>query len=235
MIGWPQAPRTRVKRGRGVFYGYPGTFDICQHGGWRNLFLPTMWSSSVVTWLACSVLVFWAVGAYNRLVRLRSAAVQAFGAMDAQLLRHSEVVQALAPEPEASTLAPDGEGAASAATVLPEPPGAQERVALQAASKQFSASLAAARLRPLEREVMAALASAHSVLVMAWQNALAASGPFDSQMADSPPYRWEQWTTHSQTASAQFNDAVTQHNRAISQFPAWLLAKLFGFKMAGTL
>ena len=82
---------------------------------------------------------------------------------------------------------------------------------------------------------MAALASAHSVLVMAWQNALAASGPFDSQMADSPPYRWEQWTTQSQTASAQFNDAVTQHNRAISQFPAWLLAKLFGFKMAGTL
>ena len=193
-----------------------------------------MWSSSVVTWLACSVLVFWAVGAYNRLVRLRSAAVQAFGAMDAQLLRHAEVVQALAPEPESSTQTTGGEGAAYEAT-LPEPPGFQERVALQAASKQFSASLAAARARPLDSEVMAALASAHSVLVMAWQNALAASGPFDSQMVDSPPYRWEQWTTQSQTASAQFNDAVAQHNRAISQFPAWLLAKLFGFKMAGTL
>ena len=193
-----------------------------------------MWSSSVFTWLACGVLVFWAVGAYNRLVRLRSAAVQAFGAMDAQLLRHAEVVQALAPEPEAGAEAPDDGGTVSA-TVSAEPTGAQERVALQAASKQFSASLAAARGRPLDREVVAALASAHSVLVMAWQNALATSGPFDSQMADSPPYRWERWTTQSQTANAQFNDAVSQHNRAISQFPAWLLAKLFGFKMAGIL
>ena len=192
----------------------------------------TMLSSSVLTWLVCGVLVFWAVGAYNRLVRLRSAALQAFGAMDAELLRHADVVQILAPEVGAA--ATDG-GAVGVDDSPVEAVGAQERIALQAASRQFSASLAAARAKPLDREVVAALAAAHNVLTMAWQNAVAASGPFDSQMADSPPYRWEQWATQSQAASAQFNAAVTQHNSAISQFPAWLLAKLFGFKMAGTL
>ena len=191
-----------------------------------------MLSFSVLTWLACGVLVFWAVGAYNRLVRLRSAALQAFGALDAQLLRHAEVVQTLAPDPGVTATA-DGVASADASSL--ETVGAQERLALQSASRQFSASLAAARVQPLDRDVVAALAAAHNVLSMAWQNAVAASGPFDSQMADSPPYRWEQWALQIQAASAPFNAAVTQHNRAISQFPAWLLAKLFGFTMAGTL
>ena len=41
-----------------------------------------MLTTSVLGWLLLGVLVFWAVGAYNRLVRLRSAAVQSYGALD---------------------------------------------------------------------------------------------------------------------------------------------------------
>ena len=32
-----------------------------------------------------------------------------------------------------------------------------------------------------------------------------------------------------------FNEAVEIYNAAIAQFPAWLLAKMFGFRMAGSL
>ena len=209
----------------------------CQHAGWYNLFVLTMWSSSLFTWLMCGVLVFWAVGAYNRLVLLRSAALQAFGAMDAQLLRHAEVVQTLAPStPDVSMRsALSEEDAAVPVEVAERLPGALERADLQAASDQFAVSLAAARAAPLDQKAMAALADALSALGAAWQSASAASGPFDNQLADSPPLRWEQWAGQTQGARDHFNAAVSRHNSAVSQFPAWLLAKMFSFKMAGTL
>ena len=184
-----------------------------------------MFSSSVLGWFALGVLVFWAVGAYNRLVRLRSSALQAFGALDAQLQRHTDVVQSV------QSVAGNNE--------LPLTDAATEALAaLQAASTQFAASLAAARAQALNREAMAALAAARKVLVMAWQNVQDLCGPLDGADAagtESPSQRWEQWATQSQQACVPFNDAVARHNTAVSQFPALLLARLFGFKIAGSL
>ena len=40
---------------------------------------------------------------------------------------------------------------------------------------------------------------------------------------------------HSASARQQFNDAALQYNAAVAQFPANLLAWLFGFKKAQTL
>ena len=37
------------------------------------MFVPCMWSSPLF-WIIVAVMVFWALGAYNRLVRLRAAA-----------------------------------------------------------------------------------------------------------------------------------------------------------------
>ena len=45
-----------------------------------------MWSNPFL-WIFLALVLFWAVGAYNRLVRLRSTAIQAFGALDAHLMR----------------------------------------------------------------------------------------------------------------------------------------------------
>ena len=184
-----------------------------------------MLSSSVLGWFALGVLVFWAVGAYNRLVRLRSSALQAFGALDAQLQRHTDVVQSVV------SVAGNNE--------LPLTDAATEALAaLQAASTQFAASLAAARAQALNREAMAALAAARKVLVMAWQNVQDLCGPLDGADAagtESPSQRWAQWATQSQQACVPFNDAVARHNAAVSQFPALLLARLFGFKTACSL
>lgn len=54
--------------------------------------------SSPVLWGLSLLLLFWAVGAYQRLLRLRAAAHQAFGALDAYLVRQ----QALLAECEAA-------------------------------------------------------------------------------------------------------------------------------------
>ena len=112
-----------------------------------------MLTTSVLGWLLLGVLVFWAVGAYNRLVRLRSVALLAFGALDAQWLRHTELLSATVPMP---VLVPVADGPV-AAPVEPEPP---VPAALAAASAQLMASLAVARSRPLERDAIAALAAA---------------------------------------------------------------------------
>ena len=85
-------------------------------------------------WLiVLAVLVFWAVGAYNRLVRLRSAAIQAFGALDAELLRRT----ALLGEYDAVVSGPR------------VPRDAQLHEALRASGTQYAASLAVMRSRPL--------------------------------------------------------------------------------------
>jgi len=44
-------------------------------------------------WIAFAILVFWALGAYNRLVRLRAQIKQQFGPLQAVLMEYQEVVQ----------------------------------------------------------------------------------------------------------------------------------------------
>jgi LemA protein len=177
-------------------------------------------TTSVLGWLLLGVLVFWEVGAYNRLVRLRSAALLAFGALDAQWLRHVELLSAAMPLPVA------GESVEPLAE--PEP---FCTTALSAASAQLMASLSVARSRPLERDAIAALAAARSVWDMAWAQALG-QGDVDRSAEQQ---RWDLWATQAEAAQSQFNNAITQHNLAVNQFPAVVLARIFGFRPAGSL
>ena len=49
---------------------------------------PTQWISIAVL----AVLVFWSVGAYNRLVRLKNTIANAFGQIDVQLKRRYDLI-----------------------------------------------------------------------------------------------------------------------------------------------
>ena len=57
-----------------------------------------MFSFSLWFWALLALLFFWAIGAYNRLVRLRSAVVKAFAVLDEQLVRQLVWVQGCLPE-----------------------------------------------------------------------------------------------------------------------------------------
>jgi len=69
------------------------------HSGWFLLLL--------------SILVFWSLGAYNRLVRLRAQVGQQFGALESVLMNYQELVHqavtaaATAPQLWATSTAPD--------------------------------------------------------------------------------------------------------------------------------
>jgi LemA protein len=49
-------------------------------------------TTSIVSWVVLAVLVFWAVGAYNRLVRLRNSIGNAFAQIDVQLKRRYDLI-----------------------------------------------------------------------------------------------------------------------------------------------
>lgn len=174
--------------------------------------------SSFLPWILGAIFVFWMVGAYNRLVRLRSEANLAFAALETELARQVQLVHACLP--------PEEEQAQSQFTG-----GSAFWGGLQGAASQLAASLAAAKSRPLDPERIAALGAAHEVLGMAWDRAERddahdLAGPrlpedFSSERA--------QLVRMTQAATEHFNEAVEQYNEAIAQFPAVLLAWLFGF------
>lgn len=184
--------------------------------------------SSLVFWVLLAVAFFWAVGAYNRLVRLRAQVGQAFAALDAQLVRQLVWVQGCLP--------PALRGGA------PLPPGRAEGpvgaawASLRAASEQFAHSLAAARARPLDAAALAALSSARGVLETSWQRVWTlGEDPEGLALAEPLLGQHEQLLAQALPLCEAFNRAVLGYNQAIAQFPALLLARLFGFRQAGRL
>jgi LemA protein len=182
-------------------------------------------TESVVTWSIAAVLLFWAVGAYNRLVRLRAEANTAFASVEGELARQVELVRGQLPPPEPTQPAPlDVEPVSFWA-------------ALHAAASQLATSLAAARSKPLDPDNIAALNSAQAVLATAWERAERddahdLAGP---RLPDTVLLKRRQHMLQAHAATEAFNGAVTRYNDAIAQFPALLLAWLFGFKRARTL
>ena len=177
-------------------------------------------SKSVITWVAAAVLLFWAVGAYNRLVRLRGDAGASFAALDAELTRQVQLVRQLLPD--------DGDHPAS----LFDGMEGSFWAGLQGAAGQLEASLASARHRPLEPERIAALAAAQSILAMAWERAEREdahdlAGP---RLPETLTVRRAHMTAQCAAAAERFTGAIQAYNDGIAQFPALLLAWLFGFR-----
>jgi len=105
--------------------------------------------------------------------------------------------------------------------------------ALQAASLQVEAAFAAMRSRALQPETAAALTTARNVLADAWQR-LQRDG-YDlagAALPETVARQWQDMDTEAQKVQDRFNEAVAGYNAAVTQFPALLLAWLFGFRRA---
>ncbi len=179
------------------------------------------WYGPWVAWsVVAAVLLFWAVGAYNRLTRLRAKVLDIFGTLAQRFERYGQWVAERAPEPVG---------------VL-ERPGDPWH-SLRAASAQFTASLAAARARPMDASAMAGLSAARTVLQMAWQyldDVALARGRGDDDVA-ARRAGWEAITIQTQSIDKALCTAAEAYNVAVRQFPAQLLAWGFGFRPAHTL
>jgi LemA protein len=175
-----------------------------------------MTTSQIVTWTLAAVLIFWAVGAYNRLVGLRNALVRSFAPVEAQFRqRHALLVQL------ADTLAASDAQASQAIE------------ALRAACMQADAACQRVRSRPGAPGVTTSLRLAEEILASARQR-LPAEALGDAALATLQA----ELTAADNTlafARRQFNDHVAAYNQAVRQFPTWLIAGLFRFQRAGTL
>ena len=185
----------------------------------RGFFYPVNVSTPIAFWIIAAVLGFWVVGAYNRLVRLRAEAIAAFTGLETELIQQVELVRKHLPATEATmpaALEPEGSIWAG----------------LHGAAAQCAASLAAARNRPLEPQGIAALGAARDVLGMAWaraerDDAHDLAGP---RLPDTMIARRAQLALQTHSAVLLFNQAVARYNAGIAQFPAIMLAWVFGFK-----
>ncbi|MEJ8849236.1 lema family protein [Variovorax rhizosphaerae] len=187
-------------------------------------------------WIAGAVALFWFIGAHNRLVRLRSTALQAYGALDAALMRQLDFVQTHVIPTAPSAFGP-GELTSGAS--------------LRAAARQFGNMLGATRKRPLDMQAMAALGTALHAMLSAWQRqhgdpsmvfeadgtlsrpaTWAGSGDDPSVATIAAPIAWPEPSAAPEIARGQFNQAVLNYNAAIGQFPAMLMALMFGLRRA---
>ena len=169
---------------------------------------------------ALAVLVFWAIGAYNRLVRLKNAIANAFAQIDVQLKRRYDLIPNLV-EACRKYLS-------------------HERETLEAVTAARSQALIAAgalRGHPASASAAGALGMAEQVLSgslgQLYGRLNAVSESYPELKADQVLRQLTEELTSTENkigfARQAYNDAVFDLNNAVEQFPAVLLARLFGF------
>ena len=173
-------------------------------------------STEITIGIAAAVLLFWTVGAYNRLVRLRHLLVRAFGPVDEQFRQRQGLLQALC-------------DALAAPPAEPEP----QLEALRAACLQADSAHARARTHPGSAKAIASLRLAEEILAdtRARVATVATEAPALAELAS----RLAASDATLAFARRQFNDAVDGYNHAVRQFPTWLIAGLFSFRTAAPL
>jgi len=163
-----------------------------------------------------AVLVFWIVGAYNRLVSLRNALVTRFAAIDA-LCKQRRLLLDRQIELLASALASAG----------------PRLDALSAASRQADAARDHARARRGAAGAVTSLRVAEEILADA-RARLPVQAVAGAQL---PAVNAELASGDATLAFArrEFNGSVEAYNAAVRQFPTVLVARLFGFRPGATL
>ena len=171
---------------------------------------------------AAAVLVFWMVGAHNRVVALRNAIVTAWAQCDELLQRRAATVL-----PLLETLRP----------LMPAEQGTLDAVmtALQGARRAGDA----VRPRPARADTVAALGGAETALssTLARLTALVEQDA-QARQADEVAVALRALRDLDGRlgfARQLFNDAAEAYNQAVGQFPTRLLAPLFRFGKAGLL
>ncbi len=172
-----------------------------------------------VTWVVLGVLlvaVFWAVGAYNRLVRLKNAIANAFGQIDVQLKRRYDLVPNLV-EVARKYLAHE----------------AETLEAVIAARNHARAAEQAAAASPLNAGALGALAGAEQVLGGALGRLFAVAEAYPDLKADQTMRELSEEIASTENrigfARQAYNDHVLEFNDSAAQFPTLIIARIFAF------
>ncbi len=169
-----------------------------------------------------ALVVVWATGAYNRLVRLRNEIANAFALIDVQLKRRHDLIPNLVEV---------------ARKYLTHERDTLERVT--AARAQAMAANDLARNKPLESGAIQSLTMAESSLASALGRFQAVVESYPDLKADTQMRDLAEELTHTENkvafARQYFNDATLVYNNAAEAFPTRLVSSLFGFKSGAML
>jgi LemA protein len=174
---------------------------------------------SILGWVVLAVLAvvfFWAVGVYNRLIRLKNQVANAFGQIDVQLKRRYDLIPNLVEvarkylQHEAETLE-----------------------AVIAARNQAQTAERGAAANPLSAGALGALAGAEQVLGGALGRLFAVVENYPDLKADQTLRELQEELTHTENrigfARQAYNDQVLEYNDAALHFPTLIVARLLGF------
>ncbi len=180
--------------------------------------------------MAC-VLVFWALGAYNRLIRLRAQVARNLAAL---CLAWQTQAQATAVRLEQYAQGRDTESQWAALDV-----DALRWRPLTLSARQFLACLSVLQDKPQHigsLDDLSAVRAARDIFEANWQRLV--SEQDDLAGAPVPPDLQLLMAQHEPLVGERlrdYNQAVQAYSQAIGQFPALLLAWVFGFNATGEL
>lgn len=176
----------------------------------------------IVTLVIAAVLVFWVVGAYNRLIRLRNAISNAYAQIDVQLKRRYDLIPNL--------------------VEVARKYMAHERETLEAviaARNQAQVAANYARTHTTELGAIGALGVAEQALGGVLGRLLATVEAYPDLKADQNMRELSEELASTENrigfARQAFNDAALDYNNAAQQFPTNVVAGVFNFKEAGML
>ena len=173
---------------------------------------------SITQWILLAIglfVLFWAVGAYNRLVTLKNAIANAFGQIDVQLKRRHDLIPNLV-EVARQYLVHES----------------QTLEAVIAARNQARNAEQAAAASPLSAQALAALAGAEQTLGAALSKLMVVVEDYPELKADQNLRELSEELASTENrigfARQAYNDQVLQFNDAASQFPTLIVARIFG-------
>lgn len=170
--------------------------------------------------LLMAIALFWAVGAHNRLVRLRAEVVRQWGSVDAVWLRLLVRLQGGIAARQSLVTTPVGEGVAE---------GDGELQALQSACDELMEALLQARLQPLAVDGQKQVMALHQKVVLEIRALLQTDNESVKPDLEIALSRMRQTLP---AALIPYHVAVAAYNDALAMQPAAWLAKRLGLQPA---
>jgi len=183
-------------------------------------------NGSLLIWVVLALTIFWCVGLYNRLMRMRARGLDALGSVEKYLRKYAIMVDAHLSEPGVVRAEWDGSDAVN------EIWGDWEPLLKQLHS--LGVALNELHAAPFDVPMLMRMTGVFEELLNAWD--FLCDQPSDLAGPVVPEVLKFQWgvnTAKVQSARGGFNQIMHKYNEAIAQFPARIVVGVMRFSPAG--